>query len=402
MLKKRKGDKMRKLFVLLIVLTMFVATAKAEDLEKWVEVDDNMKEGAITEKRYRFYKEDKVGEYLENNSELESNYEYKDNKDIKYLDYSDWFEECDVDSNIYDIEYKTLNVYQKIVPIRFLVLKDFSEDTSIKNIKILNKEKIVDFEILSCANCSNNLEEIGKNSIIKLYFNEEVEVNDISIEIEFIDNDIDYQIILSNDSELKNISLQNIVSSDQIKLDIDDSWLQNSNYSNAFYEIDEIDTDIFTKSLGSKDMCRYRKYLVFNYNINKVYYDDNYYTNVLGYIKDESDYKVYYKNKINANSKVINNLSIKTEEKIVDSKSKELEDDKNIEHIEENVEVIKKDNNYIKKENDKKITTKADTKLVKTLSISDNKSIIKYVILIVIGLTIIYIIYSNRRIVIKK
>ena len=400
MSKKERMMEMKKLFILLLAQTLFLTNVKAEEYGAWAEVDENMKKGAITEERYRFYKEEKVGEYLQNLDELEKNYQYKDKFDIKYLDYSNWYEECNVDTNIYNIEYKTTNAYQSVIPIRFLVLNNFSKDTSITKINIYNNDKLTDYEVLSCATCSNNLEKIGKNNIVKLYFNEEIEVKNLKIEIEFIDKDINYQITFSNDAQLNKISLQKEVSSNDTNFIFDKTWLNNSTYSNIFYTLEPINIDLFTKSLGTKEMCRYQKYLFFNYNLNKVYYDDNYYTDVDGYIKDKNDYKTYYKNKINetTTSVVTTSNEVSNELSNEDETKEEIkEDNKEIKE-----EISKDKKNTSTKNVSEKLEDKTDTKLVKTLSISNNKSIVKYIILIVIGLTLIYIIYSNRKYIIKK
>lgn len=43
----------------------------------------------------------------------------------------------------------------------------------------------------------------------------------------------------------------------------------------------------------TKIYYRYRNKLIYYYNINREYYDDNYYINVDGYLPDYNDYKVY-------------------------------------------------------------------------------------------------------------
>ena len=64
-----------------------------------------------------------------------------------------------------------------------------------------------------------------------------------------------------------------------------------------------------------------------------------------------------------------------------------------LEEKKEDISKTKADKDSDKKQ-DKSV--EKDSKLVNTLHISDSKNIEKYIILIVIGLTIIYIIYINR------
>lgn len=383
---------MRKIVIFLWAIMMLPVGVKAEDVVNWQEKDENMQDDAIVENRYRFYKEEKEGEYLQNFDELESKYQYKDSNDIKYLEYGSWQSTCDVDSNIFMVEDKQLDSYQKVLPTRFMILSDFSKDSKIKNIYIYNDDELVDYQFLSCPNCVDNLLDIDKNKILKIYYDKFIEVDSLKVEIEFEDSDIEYLLTFSNDANMNKISLQKEVSSNDIEFIFDKSWLDNSTYGEIFYEVVPIEVNDFIKYLGKISMCRYRKYLVYNYNLNKVYYDNNYYTDVDGYIKDENDYKIYYKNK----EKEEDSEVIFTKNSIED----EIEEQNKIEVVkEENTKEanIKKE---VKKSN--KIEDKVDNKLMPTLSISNNKSIVKYVILIVIGLTLIYIIYCNRKTVIKK
>lgn len=385
---------MRRLIIILMSLTMFLTTVKADEYGIWTELDENMEKDAITEKRYRFYKEEKVGKYLENFDELESNFQYKDLNNIKYLEYSNWQKECDVDANIYNIETKTLNAYQRVIDTRFIILNNFSKDSSINKINIYTNNQLINYKILSCVNCTNNLEKIGKNNIVKLVLDDFIKIDNIKLEIEFDDLNTDYQITFSNDANSNKISLRKEVNSKNIEFIMDNTWLNNHTYSDVFYEIESLEENDFIKYLGQVEMCRYQKYLIYNYNLEKVYYDNNYYNDVFGYVKDNNDYKIYYKNKINT-SPVTMSFEKNIEEVDENIIEKDAEDSNNTININEKEKNTKKNINN-------KIDNRTDTELVKTLSISNNKSIIKYIILIVIGLTLIYIIYSNRKIIIKK
>ena len=91
----------------------------------------------------------------------------------------------------------------------------------------------------------------------------------------------------------------------------DKTWITEDTYfikydGNVYYEI----TDLTTLT-NEYEVCRYREKYVYKYQVKKEYYDDNYYANIDGYIKDISDYKIFYKGE-----PITNTIEI-TKEKIV-------------------------------------------------------------------------------------
>lgn len=382
---------MKKILFLLLLFFVFIPSIYAKEYGKWTLKDENMHKDALIEYRYRFYKEEKNGKYLTYDDIKVNDYKYVDKDNLKYSSYSNWQDSCLVDTKRYQVENKSLYVYQKVLPIRFIMIDKIDDLHNILDIKIYNKDKLVNYKFLECANCVNSFKDNLENKIIKLQLDELIDSDNLSIFVSFEVN-TNYRLTASNDASFNKIALQKEVSGKDITYLFDKDWLENTTYGDNFYSENEINSD-FVKQIGMEDKCRYKEFKMFYYNLDKVYYDDNYYTNVDGYIKDLDDYKIYYSNPINTNttnSLLVSNTSSREVKK--DNKKTSLVNNKK-EEKKEDISKTKADKDSDKKQ-DKSV--EKDSKLVNTLHISDSKNIIKYIILIVIGLTIIYIIYINR------
>ena len=373
-MKEIERKNMKKIMLLLLLLIIFTSSVSATDYGSWKLKDENMASNAQIEYRYRFYKNNKVGEYLFYDDLKVNDYEYKDDNTLEYLSYSNWLEECDVDENKYQVEIKEVNAYQKVLPTRFIMLSAIDEDINILDIKVYDKDNLVNYKIINCANCVTSINQNLSDKILKLQLDSAVDSENLAISIN-LEDDGSYRLITSNDANFNNISLFKEVSGSNMYT-FDKSWLSLATYSDIYYLDSDITND-FIKKIDTTTMCRYRKFKNYYYNLEKVYYDDNYYVDVLGYIKDSNDYKIYYRNPI---------VSAKLSTDVIKSNNKvSFVDNKNVDN---------------KKEDSVKINTKLDNKkptseLVNTLEVSDNKNVIKYIILIVIGLIIIYLIYIN-------
>ena len=75
------------------------------------------------------------------------------------------------------------------------------------------------------------------------------------------------------------------------------------------------DETSLTKKIGQYQICKSTEIVAYKYKIEREYYDDDYHAYVEGYIKDEDDYKLFYKEE-----PIINTVEITkeiTKEKIV-------------------------------------------------------------------------------------
>lgn len=384
---------MKKSLLFLLLFMFTTSSVHASEYGAWTLKDENMKEDSEIEYRYRFYKEIKDGEYLSNNDEKVKEYSYKDNNDLEYSSYSEWLDECLVDEDIYQVEYSLVNIYQKVLPTHFIMIDQIDSDVKLLDLKVYQNNEEVSYTFLPCANCIINKDQSLVGKIIKIQLDKIIENDNLKVDILFSE-EVNYKLKTSYDANFNNVSLEKIVNGKDNKLIFDKTWLDKATYGSEYYTIDNEDSD-FVKNLGTTNKCHYRAIKPFYYNVVRVYYDDNYYTNVDGYIKDNSDYKVYYRNKINNNVDLLNSNLPSNKSPVISSlkanseatnDAKNKMDNKNVK-IDNNI-----NNDSLKKSSD---INKNDNELVNTLNISKNETIIKYIILIVIGLTIIYIIYVN-------
>ena len=332
---------MKKYIVALLSFTLFFLNVKAED-------------------NYYMNKENKIGEYLTKLSS--SNYEYKDYNDILYLEYSDWYNYCNVNKDEYEIDYRYKYMYQDISKIKYINIENLNKDNIINKIEVYNIDKLIDYELLD-----NNI----------LILNEDINPKDLIIKIDFNNKDnILYNIKLYKDENNLVIEKDNI--NDNKDIIIDDSFTIYNIYDEIYYLDYKKEDDIFTKYIDKVEECRYRKYLIYNYNINNNK-ENNYIDN-----KEEAKFEIKY------------NEEESNEENYFDIEENNNENENQISNEEiKNEEIIKKDNKLIK-------DVKPDNKLIKTLKVSDDTSIVKYLILVVIMLTIIYIILYNKEIIKRK
>ena len=187
-------------------------------------------------------KDDKTGVYLSLISEEQNNYQYRDYNDIKYLEYTSWQNECKVDPKEYEIEYRTIYSYQYIGNINNIILSNYNSDLNISKLNIYNDLELINYNI-------NILDDIFSINLDK-----EIPISNLIIEIEF-DNEqeLNYILTLSNNNE--NIYEKELNTS-IFKLTFNDIYYTNikDNKNNINY-------------IDVTNECRYRKYLIYNYNI---------------------------------------------------------------------------------------------------------------------------------------
>ncbi len=74
----------------------------------------------------------------------------------------------------------------------------------------------------------------------------------------------------------------------------DDSWLLLNDSRNEVVTIDSIETGNFVTLLSEEIQCSKQIIKTYRYKTIKEYYDNEYHSNIEGYLPDYSDYKVYY------------------------------------------------------------------------------------------------------------
>lgn len=134
----------------------------------------------------------------------------------------------------------------------------------------------------------------------------------------YIPNEKDYRITLYKDKYLKTVILSKYIENEDLLIP-DKTWIpENTNYV-YYYTTETLRETDLTKKIYQAQICRVREIYVYKYKVTKEYYDDNYYLNVDGYIKDINDYKIFYEEKVITNiiEKPITNIVEITKEKII-------------------------------------------------------------------------------------
>lgn len=296
---------MKKLLFIFIVLFMSVNNINASEWTEEKLEGDNVD----TEYRYMFYKEEKVGEYLSFGHY--DNYEFEDKDDFIYGEYSNYADVC-VEKEGYEIGKANEFIYKELLPIGFIKIKNLSDSVlEISSIEIYEKSDLISYNFLSCSDCSSDNYSINSNGELILKLGKMVNFRDLKLLIDFsnIDDYIDYEIVYGTD---------NLFSTRSFVASINGNSNNNVYESSSDFKISnnytvlkigyDIKIDDFIKVTSIKSVCRYREIKPFYYNINKKYYDNNYYKDVselinisvdeqLLYKKDLDNYKVFYRYK---------------------------------------------------------------------------------------------------------
>lgn len=291
----------KKIILILIILFAKTMHVMAEEFE-WT---SSLEEGITayeTEMRYKWYKEEVEGEFLEY-GKISEKYKIKSNIPY-YEEYTDWSLECD---NVYDAEYKILNGYQEILPVRYVEISKFNKLVTLKQLTTYYKNEPINSQYFYKKPAVEGSNIFDQDSKYIIDLKKEYDIKDIKILVRFLESDISkFKITLYNDRELTKINASNYVYSSEEFHKPNKDWLEESSWTNMEYTTEEITPSDFNKIYNNITFCRYRPKYYYWFNVKRKYYDDNYYNYVDGYIKDEDNYKLYYKYKKNNYNKINN------------------------------------------------------------------------------------------------
>ena len=260
--------------------------------------------------RYRWYKEEIEGEYLL--EDTSNKYQYKDNNKYIYSDYISDFKlldsDIDLNDNTREYELKTIYNYKKPLKINYVNLGSFSDSIYIEKVNIYYKDTLLkyittNYFFVDWNGVSGNFDAYG---YLSLGLGNKYNYEDISVEIitKPTDKVINYEIryaIGFNDNSDENV-IKYMASNQESKYVPNNNW-DILRCEDKVYE--GSDAELKGKLYvieNAKTYYRYRNKLIYYYNVNRKYYDDNYYTNIDGYLPDYSDYKIY-----NTSDEVANN-----------------------------------------------------------------------------------------------
>ena len=265
---------MKKVIILLLCLLLIDTVYAKEELSKDdISIKYKWYKEIITDEMF-YPKKDSLDDYLENSSKVE------------YGEYTRWDNKyCNYSKDNYVIESKTKNSYKIVGNTRYIKISNASTRDKSK-INIFSEKNIVNFEIIK---------ENEEGIIIKL----DNIYNTYNLWF-YIDLDKEYTITLSYYENFSTETLSKTINN--IKLLVPDhTWkTQKTSYIEIITE-SQMDTNSFITALSSETICRLKEIKTYRYKLKKVYYDENYYENIEGYIPDINDYIVEYYGKEQAN-----------------------------------------------------------------------------------------------------
>lgn len=279
--------------IIALILTLIVLIPKVHALDYfWSDKELDNYELIETEKRFKFYKEEREGKYIKKGEE-NLTYRYEDENDIKYEKIGDYQDSCTESNNTY-IEYKTVYPYKLIPKGKYFLLSNIARDLEIKNIEIYYLDEKLSYDIIKCTSCNDEVIKAGGSMLLSL--DDEIIVGNIKLKIESSSevNTSYYGYFYDNDMNL--IKKIHLFTNQNTYLTNDYDYVHD-NFKEIYYQNEEVLKDHTKYPLEEKKMCQINSILTFRYNIVKKYYDDNYYSNLEDelYIKDSDNYKVFYK-----------------------------------------------------------------------------------------------------------
>lgn len=359
------------------------------------------------ERRYKWYKENIIYSdtyYIEGLNP--SQFPYKIEEDYIETAFSEWdhvFIPTPYPGRI--IEERLVKKYRELRPIRYIFFEDLSGpylSFKISELNILIDGQEIDYNI-QCFECSSNFEYYLKNNIIQendAYVNNGgrfridlgnyYAINKIKIELFMYDTMIgpkkakiymnEGSTVDSNNYAYKEfvsyVVSQSYLEPEKYIITADHSWIVNPVWQDWVY-VDNILVGTYYRQMVIANERRYKDIMYRYYGIEREYLDGYYVTlDNEQYIKDENQYKDYYRYRIIGNDKKESekNKKVKIEtkkevvkkEKMVDKKIKENKDTtiitENKESLLSDNKIFKKTEN-IKKDEKKEIITKNNNNL---------------------------------------
>ena len=352
---------MKKIIFILFALLIFINVVKANT---WQE-DKIEGYNAETEYRYRFYKENKSGEYLDD--DIENNYKYIDEDNFIYEENDEWSTECDNEEEIYEsiIKYD----YRELLPVMFIeVINTSDQELKLNSISVYNMETFVPsvLYVKYLYDSTNKILSEGGSIIMK--FNEYIPLEKLILNIDFENADLEYQILLGYGRNLNKdgdyIVAETAANTNQVEYKYNPEYKLYQNYKEEILTGYNIGENEFIRIENATKLCKKKNKKYFYYNIEKEYYDDNYYVSIdeiselteeekIEYKKDENDYKIFYRYKETDNNIEESNNDLKEDDndEINDVLIIETTKEKNTTTLSNNLKLV--NTGITKKETDK-------------------------------------------------
>ena len=312
----KKGGDMKKIKIIILILIAIcpnivnASTYYISGDSYYVETPNNNEEVLEEEKHYRFYKETKdysEDYYIEGTNPKEYPYQSDQYKKTEESMYSKEYPE-ELPGRI--IKSRDIYVYKKRIKVNKLNISNIISSLNTLHINELiiynNNNKFTYTPIcLSCININNindnnkeTLFKISNNDTLSLEFNNDVYLDDLSIDLYISDpigSDITSFHITTDNNTLDVFTEMTLYTKEQnsykLSFDLKD-YIKEEKEEKYYYET-PIDNEEYIY-LNTYKEYSYQDIKYLYYKIGKDYLDD-YYKEKKGYIKDETQYKRYYK-----------------------------------------------------------------------------------------------------------
>ena len=270
---KKGVMKIKKFIAILLIIITSISVVNAEEIsEAYPDVTDEI------EIRYKWYKEiiSQEGEYYPLKDITET--DKIDINNIKYVGGNIYNPEyCNLPSEYYQKDEKYVRKYNKTYNASYVLIENVDSDS---NIEIYSDNKLINFNVISNEN--NQI----KINLRKEYFCDQL--------LFYVDTDEKYKISIYLDITFNRLILSKEIENEKIAVP-DETWITDETEFYTYTTSVKYEESDFTKLLTEQLSCSYKEKYVYKYDVTREYYDDDYHLYVDGYIKDENDYRLFYK-----------------------------------------------------------------------------------------------------------
>lgn len=380
---------LKKILIIIMLLCPYIVKASTYDIASdpyYVTEVKNQEEVLEEEKRYKFYKEEKIYSdeyYIEGDNPVDYPY-ISDNYII--TDYTEFSKNYPENPPNRIIKSRDVYLYKTLKKIRYINIKDIIGSNGYLNINEINikeKDKNIPYTI-DCQNCQNinnifdekldNYAEIKNNETIIIDLKDYYNIENLTLNIYISDQYGTDTTSFKIDSQIKNYI--DIFIETNMYTKNNNSYLLSFNLKDyikeEFYE-EEIYSD---KEIDNENYYLVDKYKEYSYqDIKYLYYKINknylldYYKEKEGYLKDENDYKIYYKVRYKNKIKLKDDYIIKSRKYNLYDMIEDTTIDVNDITIENNID-INKNGLY-------KVSFKYDNKVIDTYVIVDIEEVME-------------------------
>ena len=271
----KKGVMKIKKFITILLLITVTSTRTVnadETIKTYPDITDEI------EIRYKWYKENisQNGEYYPLKDITDS--DKVDINNIKYVGENVYNPQyCNLPSEYYQIKEKYVREYKRTNNAAYVLIENVNTNNEIR---IYNNNKLIQFTIIS-----------NENNKVKISLGRQYLCGSLLF---YIDTEQKYRISIYNDQNYKKLILSKELEQEKISVP-DQTWVTEETEFYTYITSEKHEENEFNKLISEELSCSYKEKYIYKYDVTREYYDDDYHLNVDGYMKDENDYRLFYK-----------------------------------------------------------------------------------------------------------